>query len=251
MQVCGTDGVTYENVCVLRAQSANARVDFLGGCEEQNGSPNEYCSRVSRAGRCIFNSSNCRHLIRPEEGCCALCGKTFPALSHLGSLFHNNIILLFAGGIIFVAIDFAGLHDYVRINPRARTLDAFLEILIESGFIDEEIIERCEVEGMLTRTRNIQLSLSVRVDGDSEFCNDASARLAAAINNPSSVSDDPRFAQIPEILQFASAAVAAPNSNAVTIVNEVDGGMNGAPAITASSFLSLFTILVTLIYLHI
>ena len=75
-QVCGTDGVTYENVCVLRAQSANARVDFLGACEEGTGrTPEEYCTMVSRARRCIFDTSNCRHLVRPEEGCCALCGK--------------------------------------------------------------------------------------------------------------------------------------------------------------------------------
>lgn len=153
----------------------------------------------------------------------------------------------FAGGIVFVAIDFAGLYDYVRINPRARTLDAFLETLIESGFIDKEINERCEVEGTLTRTGNIQLSLSVRVRGYSEFCNDASRRLAAAINDPSSVSDNPHFAQIPEVLQFASAAVAAPNSNALTIVDEMDVGINGASTIIASSsFLSLIIVLITI-----
>ena len=67
--------MTYENICVLRAQSANARVDYYGECEAGPGvTPEGFCVRVSRARRCIYNISNCRHLVRPEEGCCALCG---------------------------------------------------------------------------------------------------------------------------------------------------------------------------------
>ena len=63
-------------MCILRAQSANARVDFYGECEDGPGtSPEEHCVMVSRARRCSFDISNCRHLVRPEEGCCALCGK--------------------------------------------------------------------------------------------------------------------------------------------------------------------------------
>ena len=56
-------------------------------------------------------------------------------VSDLQSLFYDNNIILslslfllythshsFTGGIIFVAVDFAGLREYVRINPRVRTL---------------------------------------------------------------------------------------------------------------------------------
>ena len=143
-----------------------------------------------------------------------------------------------------MAVDFAGLREYVRINPRVRTLDAFVEILVDSGFIDEEVTERCELEGSFTMTRNIQLTLSARLDEDSDFCNDASKRIAAAINDPSSVSDDPQFAQIPEVLQFASAAVAAPNVAA--IVDETDDSMNGAPLLTALSYLILLLVALTI-----
>ena len=75
-QVCGADGVTYDNVCVLRAQSANARVDFTGECTANPGeSPADFCERVIEEGRCTHNTSNCDHLVSLEEGCCPLCGK--------------------------------------------------------------------------------------------------------------------------------------------------------------------------------
>ena len=142
---------------------------------------------------------------------------------------------------MFVAIDRAGLSDYVRINPRVRTLDAFAEVLVDSGFINSEITDRCELELSLTRTGNIQITLSAEDDEDSAFCNEASERLAAAINDPSSVSNDPRFAQIPEILQFASAAVTAPNAAAITAVTEdvTESRFNGAPLVKALSYLTL------------
>ena len=61
---------------MLRAQSANARVDYEGECDPDTETPlDELCARVSRARRCVFNESNCRRLVRPEEGCCALCGE--------------------------------------------------------------------------------------------------------------------------------------------------------------------------------
>ena len=77
MQVCGSDGVTYNNVCELRSQSANALVDYYGQCEDQPGdTPEEVCTRVSRLRTCIYNTSNCKRLVKPEQGCCSLCGES-------------------------------------------------------------------------------------------------------------------------------------------------------------------------------
>ena len=119
-------------------------------------------------------------------------------------------------------------------------MDNIIEVLVDSGFIEEEETERCELEASLTKTGNIQITLSARDDADSEFCNNASKRLAAAINDPSSVSDISLFAQIPEVLQFASAAVIAPNEVAA-IVDQVDinVGVNGAPVFTALSYVTI------------
>ena len=138
---------------------------------------------------------------------------------------------LLTGGITVIAIDSAGLRDYVRINPRTRTLDGFLEILVESGFIDQEITERCELEGTLTRSANIQVSLSAKTVENSKFCNEASERLAAAINNPSS---RPK----PEVLQFASAAVAAPTATAIR------GEVSGSTQATLSPYFVLHLLLI-------
>ena len=122
-------------------------------------------------------------------------------------------------------MDLAGLRNYVNINPAARTLDDFIEVLVDAGFIDEEITERCELDVSFTVTRNIQVSLSARTDADSRFCHSASEDIVNSINSPSS--------QFPEIFQFASAAVAAPN------LLEAEGEMNGAPPLTTSFFLTL------------
>lgn len=145
---------------------------------------------------------------------------------------------------MFVAIDFAGLRDYVKINPRVRTLDDFIAVLLQSGFISEEVTERCELEAELTNTGNIQITLSARVEEDSAFCNNASERLAASINDPSSVrSDDSQFVSIPELLQFASAAVTAENiAVAISVDEVVNTSVNGGVALTSLSFLMLLVL---------
>ena len=146
-----------------------------------------------------------------------------------------------AGGIIFVAIDFRGLGEYVKLNPRIRTIDDFSAVLFESGFISEETTSRCELDVSFTPSENLQIILEARTPEDEMFCGDESDRIARWINNPDVAAD----VLPPQVLQFAGAAVSAE-----AIVQEVIGSVNGAPALV--SFLSLIFMFATLlIYLYI
>ena len=76
-QVCGTDGETYSNICELQAQSANARVDYRGECMETSPDTLERdrCQKARTNGKCQ-DISDCKIVIRPEDGCCPICGKS-------------------------------------------------------------------------------------------------------------------------------------------------------------------------------
>ena len=146
-------------------------------------------------------------------------------------------------------MDLVGLGEYVRLNPTIRTLDDFIELLVDSDFISDDIMEKCELEASLTVSGNIQLTLSVRSDDDDDddakFCNAASELIAAAINDLSLV---PQSVQVPEVLQFASAALTAPTTATevvIEVVDNVNEGVNGAPAFKALPYLTLL-LLITL-----
>ena len=77
--MCGTDGVTYDNICILRSTSANARLDYTGDCVNEDGNSVEsICERVRQENRCSYSTANCSYLVqpKPEEGCCPICGKS-------------------------------------------------------------------------------------------------------------------------------------------------------------------------------
>ena len=77
LQVCGSDGITYENVCLLRSQSGGVRVDYRGACEEGDNqtSVSRICEIVEEKGLCADRNSTCRFLVRPSVGCCPICGE--------------------------------------------------------------------------------------------------------------------------------------------------------------------------------
>ena len=147
-------------------------------------------------------------------------------------------------------MDLAGLSEYVRLNPSIRTLDDFIELLVDSDFVSDEITEKCELEASLTVSGNIQIVLSARSDDDDDgkFCNAASEFIATAINDLSLV---PQSAHVPEVLQFASAALAAPINTATTnvvdvvseVVDNVNQGVNGTPVLKALSYLTLLLLI--------
>ena len=127
---------------------------------------------------------------------------------------------------------------FATINPATRTLDSFTEALVDAGFIEQEVTERCDLEASFTVTGNAQVSLSAKTEDDSGFCHLASERIADEINNLSTTStqtDASQVAQLPEMLQFASAAVAAPN-----LLEERDS--NGATALAAFSSYTLLLV---------
>ena len=73
VKVCGSDGVTYPNSCVLESTSS-ARVDYPGECVDGN-SAEEICIMVLMEGLCVVNSTNCDRLVIPQDGCCPICGE--------------------------------------------------------------------------------------------------------------------------------------------------------------------------------
>ena len=75
--MCGTDGVTYDNICALRSTAANVRADYMGECVDptEGETVEAVCERVRQDDRCTYNSDNCDFPVEPEDGCCPICGK--------------------------------------------------------------------------------------------------------------------------------------------------------------------------------
>ena len=74
LQVCGSDGVTYESICQMNYQAA-VRMDYEGECVQSNISIEDGCKQVVDANLCSENPDSCSALVFPVDSCCPICGK--------------------------------------------------------------------------------------------------------------------------------------------------------------------------------
>lgn len=73
LQVCSTDGVTYENTCELDDQAA-VMLDYFGECLDTPTNREEQCIRVLEENLCVTNLTNCDVVVFTGYGCCPICG---------------------------------------------------------------------------------------------------------------------------------------------------------------------------------
>ena len=139
---------------------------------------------------------------------------------------------------MIVAIDSRGLGEFVRLNPSVRTIDDFVELLIESGFISEETTERCDVSVSFTSSENLEINLEGVEPDDDVFCGEESERLTQLINNPSAV--DGSVAR-PQVLQFAGAAV--------SIEPVFDTVISPSSALSVTGYVSLVLLLLGITFM--
>lgn len=142
-------------------------------------------------------------------------------------------VLSLTGGIVIVAIDSRGLGEFVRLNPRVRTIDDFVGLLVESGFISEETTERCEVSVSFTSSENLEISLEGVEPDDDVFCGEEGKRLTQLINNPSAA--DASVAR-PQVLQFAGAAL--------SVEPVFEAVISPSSALSITSYMSLVLLLI-------
>ena len=65
--MCGTDGLTYENICTLRSQ-LGVHLDYEAQCVS--------CDLVVGDDiLCEFDSLNCEVLAESDGACCPICGE--------------------------------------------------------------------------------------------------------------------------------------------------------------------------------
>ena len=112
-----------------------------------------------------------------------------------------------------VSIDSLGMSQYLRLNPgQPGTLNALLEQLVE--FLN--LTGRCNLEGALTNSGNLELVFSAESDDNAEFCNQLGRRVVMKINGADLASEDgsgegeEELKALPVLLQFMSAALTAP-----------------------------------------
>lgn len=222
-------------MCLLRSQSGTGRVDYRGTCRSDEGSLENTCKRVRKDGMCRFSRDNCRRLVRPENGCCHICGELYlwycvqtymyiPC--SISAIVKMDIST--SGGVVVTAIDSVGLSNYVQLNSEQdNTIDALLQQLIDFLKLTNP---RCQLDGALTDSGNLELVFSPVSDSedDAKSCNNWSMEIAMKINSAvvlgSEGGGDGDREAIPPLLQFMSAATTSP-----LIVENKEGRVESVP----------------------
>ena len=110
--------------------------------------------------------------------------------------FLNFIWYNIGGGVTFRLIREA-VDEYARRNPDSGTVEDFLDALISSGFIPEEILRRCEILASLLDTGDFHLLLEEKeMQLDGMICNQFAIRIAERINNPRNLTEAASYPQV-------------------------------------------------------
>lgn len=92
------------------------------------------------------------------------------------------------GGAVFIGLDRDGLDEYIELDPSLSTVDELLETLVSSGFITDQVLQRCGIEGSLLETGELHILLENKVSTDN-LCYMAVVEIAESINNPQGNTD--------------------------------------------------------------
>ena len=89
------------------------------------------------------------------------------------------------------------VDEYTQRNPDSDTVEDFLDALLSSGFIPEEIQRRCEILASLLDTGDFHLVLMEKeIQLDGMICNQFAKRIAERINNPGNLTEITSYPQV-------------------------------------------------------
>ena len=112
------------------------------------------CERVKKRQHCKI-PKGCKHMIKPTDGCCPVCGKPHMKLP---CYVVRHLYLGPQGSAVSIAIDEDGLSQLAEVGGYEITQDALMEAVLANVIMSnksEELLDKCEIEGYVTSTGRI------------------------------------------------------------------------------------------------